>query len=87
MLVELASWLELDLDWTYEGGTAWSEDGLVSWWAVLDLGGAVGGRFAAEVEFLACGVELEVVDRRGGADGHDAEVWVGGWLACWCSGC
>lgn len=87
MLVDIASWLELDLDWTYEGGTAGSEDGLVAWWAVLDLGGAVGGSFAAEVEFLACGVELEVVDWRGGADGHDAEVGVGGWLACWCSGC
>lgn len=71
---------------TYQGATAGGEDGLVSWGTVGDLVWAVGGCLAAEVEFLAGGVQLEVVDWRGGADGHDAEVGVGGWLAGWGGG-
>lgn len=46
----------MGIGWAYEGGTAGCEDCLVSWWAVGDLVRAVGGCFAAEVEFLACGV-------------------------------
>lgn len=72
--------------WIYHGGTAGSEDGLIAWWTVGDLSGAVGSGFTAEVEFLTNGVHLEVVDGRGGTDGHDAEVGVGLWLTSWSSG-
>jgi hypothetical protein len=43
---------------TYQRAAARSEDGLVAWWAVLDLGWAVGGGVSAEVELLAGGVQL-----------------------------
>lgn len=43
---------------TYQSGAARSEDGLVSRWAVCDLGWAVGGRASAEVELLTGGVQL-----------------------------
>lgn len=41
-----------------QSGAARSEDGLVSRWAVCDLGWAVGGRASAEVELLTGGVQL-----------------------------
>ena len=59
---------------------------MVTWGAVLDLGWAIRGGVSAEIELLAGSVELQVVDGRGGADGHDAEGWVGCWLANWCRG-
>lgn len=73
-------WISRGKGCVYHGGTAGREDGLIAWWTVGDLGGTIRSSFTAEVEFLANGVHLEVVDGRGGTDGHDAEVGVGLWL-------
>ena len=50
-----------------------------------DAGWAVGGGLLVDPEGLAGGVDLAVVDGRGGADGHECERSVaGGW--CWSRG-